>query len=139
MRKSKTEQTKNAYEEKAPYNVYINVLTFFFFFLIGSLVPPPGSKFRGHKLAVQGLPVSASKIAPQKCLCCLFIITFQTANLNWEGQKPKIRRPQQGRQPSKKRENFRKKTTIKQTTTKSFIKLDKKSTKLKIYKQLRDI
>ena len=28
---------------------------------------------------------------------------------NWESQMPKTRRPQQGRQPSKERENFRKK------------------------------
>ena len=34
------------------------------------------------------------------------IIAFQTANPNWEGQKPKTWRPQQVRQPSKERENF---------------------------------
>ena len=32
------------------------------------------------------------------------IITFQTANPDWESQMPKTRRPQQGRQPSKERE-----------------------------------
>ena len=37
------------------------------------------------------------------------VITFQTASPNWEGQKPKTRRPQQERQASKERENFRKK------------------------------
>ena len=39
----------------------------------------------------------------------IIIITFKTANPNWESQMPKTQRPQQGRQPSKERENFRKK------------------------------
>ena len=36
----------------------------------------------------------------------IIIIAFQTANPNWDGRKPKTQRPQQGRQPSKERENF---------------------------------
>ena len=50
------------------------------------------------------------------CITCdiiviiiIIIITFQTANPNWESQIPKTRRQQQGRQPSKDREYFRKK------------------------------
>ena len=43
-------------------------------------------------------------------------------------EKPKTQRPQQGRQPSKEGENFTKKRQQR------VIKLDKKSTKFKIYK-----
>ena len=39
----------------------------------------------------------------------IIIITFKTANPNWESQTPKIRGAQQGRQASKERENFSKK------------------------------
>ena len=44
----------------------------------------------------------------------IIIITLQTANPNWESLTPKTQRPQQGRQPSKERENDR--TNIKTKT-----------------------
>ena len=52
------------------------------------------------------------------------IISFQIANPNWESQTPKTQRSQQGRQPSKERENFRKEslTIIKPDNNKKFNK-----------------
>ena len=50
-----------------------------------------------------------SKTPQYVIIIIIIIITFQTANQNWESQMAKTQRPQQGRQPSKERENFRKK------------------------------
>ena len=51
----------------------------------------------------------------------IIIITLQTANPNWESLMSKTQRPQQGRQHSKERENFR--TNMKTETKTSFLNI----------------
>ena len=51
----------------------------------------------------------------------LYMITLQTANPSWESVTPKTRRPQQGRQPGKERENY----IMKKTTIKNLVKIIK--------------
>ena len=58
--------------------------------------------------------------------CIIIIITFQTANPNWESQMPKKPKAPQGRQPSKERENFRNKLKDNNNNNKKFDKTELK-------------